>query len=148
MRIRPVEGADAPAVNKLLEQLGYPQDGTATTAARIQSWREDPAGAAYVADDDGDVLGLIAVHISPFFERSGCWARIVALVVSDQARGQGVGGQLVAAAESFAASRDCVRIEVTSATRRQDAQAFYQGRGYTIQTGLSERFVRDLVTGG
>jgi GNAT superfamily N-acetyltransferase len=148
MRIRPVEAADAPAVNRLLEQLGYPQDGTATTAARIQSWREDPAGAAYVADDDGDVLGLIAVHISPFFERSGCWARIVALVVSDQARGQGVGGQLVAAAESFAAGRDCVRMEVTSATRRQDAHAFYQGRGYTIQTGLSERFLRDLVTGG
>jgi len=32
--------------------------------------------------------------------------RIVALIVSDQARGQGVGGQLVTAAELFATSRD------------------------------------------
>ncbi|HEY4459357.1 MAG TPA: GNAT family N-acetyltransferase [Pseudonocardiaceae bacterium] len=148
MQIRPVQATDAPAVNELLEQLGYRQDGVAATATRIHTWREDPAGAAYVADADGEVLGVVAVHVSPFFERAGHWGRIVALVVSDQARGQGVGGRLVAAAESFAADRGCVRMEVTSADRRNDAHAFYQGRGYTIQNGLSSRFLRDLVAGG
>jgi GNAT superfamily N-acetyltransferase len=144
-RIRPARGADAEAVNELLVQLGYAQDGQAATAARIQSWADDPAGAVYVADADGDLLGVIAVHISPFFEREGAWGRIVALVVADRARGQGVGSQLVAAAESFAASRGCVRMEVTSADRRLDAHRFYQGRGYTVQTGTSSRFLRDLV---
>ena len=143
-QIRLAQTTDAAAVNVLLHQLDYPQDGTAATAARIQTWGDDPSSAAYVADADGDLLGLVAVHICPFFERAGSWGRIVALVVSDQARRQGVGGQLVAAAESFAASHGCVRVEVTSADRRQDAHGFYLRRGYLDQAGRSSRFLRDL----
>jgi GNAT superfamily N-acetyltransferase len=146
MQIRLARATDAAAVNELLNQLGYSQDGTATTASRIRSWDEDPSGAAYVADADGHVLGVIAVHLSPFFERTGCWARIVALVVSDRARGQGVGGQLVRAAESFAVDRGCVRMEVTSSDHRDDAHKFYRGRGYVVQTGKSSRFLRDLAS--
>ena len=144
MQIRLAHTIDAAAVNELLHQLGYPQDGTATTATRIQTWGDDPSSAAYVADADGDLLGLIAVHICPFFERTGSWGRIVALIVSDQARGQGVGGQLVTAAELFATSRGCVRMEVTSGDRRQDAHEFYRRCGYIDQTGRSSRFLRDL----
>jgi GNAT superfamily N-acetyltransferase len=51
------------------------------------------------------------VHICPFFERDGSWARIVALVVSDRARGQGIGSRLVATAESFATTNGCLRME-------------------------------------
>jgi GNAT superfamily N-acetyltransferase len=144
MQIRQAHATDAAAVNELLRQLGYPQDGTATTATRIQAWGDGPTSAAYVAEADGDLLGVIAVHICPFFERSGAWGRIVALVVSDQARGQGVGGQLVRAAESFAERRGCVRMEVTSGDHRHDAHEFYRRCGYTDQTGTSSRFLRDL----
>jgi GNAT superfamily N-acetyltransferase len=144
MRIRLVHTTDATAVNRLLHQLGYPQDDTAATANRIEIWGEDPTSAAYVADADGDILGLVAVHVSPFFERAGSWGRIVALVVSDHVRGQGVGGQLVRAAESFATNHGCVRMEVTSADRRQDAHEFYRNRGYVDQTGRSSRFLCDL----
>jgi GNAT superfamily N-acetyltransferase len=146
MQIRLAHTTDAAAVNELLHQLGYAQDGTATTATRIQTWGDDdPASAAYVAEADGDLLGLVAVHICPFFERTGSWGRIVALVVSDQARGGGVGGQLVRAAESFTTSRGCVRMEVTSADHRQDAHEFYRRCGYVDQTGKSSRFLRDLT---
>jgi GNAT superfamily N-acetyltransferase len=144
MQIRLAKTADAAAVNELLHQLGYPQDCAAETAVRIQTWGDDPASEAYVADADGDLLGLVAVHTCPFFERAGSWGRIVALVVSDQARGQGIGGQLVAAAESFATGRGCVRMEVTSADRRHVAHEFYRRRGYIAQTGRSSRFLRDL----
>ncbi|SDU71721.1 GNAT family N-acetyltransferase [Jiangella alkaliphila] len=144
MLIRPVRAADAEAVAELLDQLGYPQDGSAATAARLRAWTRDPASAAYVADDGGDVLGVVAVHISSFFERDGAWARIVALVVADRARGRGVGSQLVAEAESFAADHGCARMEVTSSDRRHEAHAFYRGRGYADQAGTSSRFLRDL----
>lgn len=144
MQIRLAHPADAAAVNELLDQLGYPQDDTATTTDRIQTWAEDPSGAAYVADADGVVLGLVAVHLCPFFVSSDLSGRIMALVVSDQARGQGLGGRLVAAAESFAAGHGCVRMEVTSGDRRQDAHKFYRRRGYLDQTGMSSRFLRDL----
>jgi hypothetical protein len=86
MQTRLAHTTDAAAVNELLHQLGYPQDGTATTATRIQT--------------------------------SG--------------------------AELFATSRGCVRMEVTSADRRQDAHEFYRRRGYTDQTGRSSQFQHNL----
>jgi len=144
MQIRLAQTTDADAVNELLQQLGYAQGDAGATAGRIQEWDDDPASAAYVAEADGEVLGVIAVHTCPFFERAGSWGRIVALVVDEHARGKGVGGELVAAAEEFARSRGCLRMEVTSSDRRVDAHAFYQGRGYDLQTGKSSRFLRDL----
>jgi hypothetical protein len=73
MQIRLAHTTDAAAVNELLHQLCYAQDGAAATATRIQTWDDDLSGAAYVADADGKVLGLVAVHICPFFERAGSW---------------------------------------------------------------------------
>ncbi|MEU8704020.1 GNAT family N-acetyltransferase [Streptomyces sp. NPDC048565] len=144
MKIRPARRADAPAVNELLDQLGHPPAGQAVTANRIQTWAEDASSAAYVAETGDDLIGVIAVHVCPFFEREGTWGRIVALVVTDRARGRGVGSRLVVAAEAFAATRGCLRMEVTSADRRQAAHEFYRNRGYVTQAGRSSRFLRDL----
>ncbi|MFD3402085.1 GNAT family N-acetyltransferase [Kribbella sp. NPDC058693] len=145
MNIRPATRADACAVNELLSQLGYPQADEATTAARIQTWADDPTLAAYVAESDGEVLGVVAVHVAPFFERDGSWARIVALVVSDRARRRGIASRLMSAAESFATAHGCVRIDLNSANHRQDAHAFYQQQGYADQTSTSTRFLRSLL---
>jgi GNAT superfamily N-acetyltransferase len=144
MQIRFALPADAAAVNELLDQLGYPQDGLAATEARIRAWSDHPSCAAFVADEDGDLGGLVAVSVCPFFERAGSWGRIVALVVSDRERGRGVGAHLLTAAESYATSRGCDRMEVTSADRREGAHEFYRHRGYVDQAGRSSRFLRDL----
>ncbi|WP_193072409.1 GNAT family N-acetyltransferase [Brevibacterium sp. FME37] len=146
MLIRLARSADAEAVNELLGQLGYPQDDRGATAARLQAWGDAPAGAAYLAEADGEALGVIAVYVCPFFEHDGAWARITALVVSERACGLGVGSRLVDAAEAFAARHGCSRVEVTSHDGRVNAHRFYERCGYTIQTGLSSRFLRDLST--
>lgn len=144
MNLRPAQPDDASTVDELLHQLGYPQDDPDATAVRLKAWADHPDGAAFVAEVDGTVLGVIAVHCCPFLERDGSWGRIVALVVSLEARGLGVGRRLVAEAEAFAAGRGCVRMEVTSADRRDDAHAFYRRLGYVDQAGRSSRFLRDL----
>ena len=41
LRIRTARTDDAAAVNELLQQLGYTQDDTAATAARIRTWASD-----------------------------------------------------------------------------------------------------------
>lgn len=132
MDIRLARTTDAVAVNELLAELGYPQSDPTATAARIQTWTDDPAGAVYVADTEQGVLGVIAVHTCPFFEREGTWARIVALVVSTRARRQGIGTHLLSAAKTFATTQGCQRIEVTSANHRTEAHTFYQSHDYTI----------------
>ena len=144
VRIRTAHPADAPVIADLLDQLGYPQGDEERTADRIQDWAEDPSSVAFVAVADGPPIGVIAVHVSPFFEQDGSWGRIVAVVVADRARRHGVGARLVAAAEAFATSRGCLRMEVTSGDRRPEAHEFYRRRGYVDQAGTSSRFVRDL----
>ncbi|TDU88022.1 ribosomal protein S18 acetylase RimI-like enzyme [Kribbella voronezhensis] len=144
MEIRPVQLADAGAVNELLAVLGYPQGEPQDTARRINAWSDDPSGVVYVAEEAGVVAGVIAVQLCPFFEREGSWGRITALVVSERARRRGVASQLMAAGESFARERGCVRMEVTSRQERSDAHEFYRRYGYDDQTGKSSRFLRDL----
>jgi GNAT superfamily N-acetyltransferase len=146
-QIRPARNADAPAAAGLLHQLGYLQDGAAATAARIDAWAEDPSGAVYVAQVAGDLVGIVAVHVCPYFERDGSWGRIVALVVREEMGGRGVGSRLVAAAEAFAAEHGCVRMEVTSADHRHAAHEFYRRRGYADQAGSSSRFLKDCDPG-
>ncbi|GAA1676756.1 GNAT family N-acetyltransferase [Kribbella yunnanensis] len=143
--IRIAEPSDAVAVNELLVQLGYPQSEVSATADRIRDWQSDPTSTAYVADDRGQVVGVVAVHVGPYFERTGSWARVVALVVSEQVRGQGIGGQLMAAAEQFATDHGCLRVELSSSDRRTEAHAFYEGRGYVNQSGRSSWFRREAA---
>ncbi|GAA1161623.1 GNAT family N-acetyltransferase [Kribbella jejuensis] len=140
--IRPAEPTDTAAVNELLHELGYPQDDPDATTARLKSWADDPAGAVFVADAGGNLLGLVAVYVEPFIQLPGSSARIVALVVSDRARRQGVATELMGAAESFAVQQGCVRFEVTSSNYRTEAHKFYESRGYVNQAERSSRFLR------
>ncbi|HWD78177.1 MAG TPA: GNAT family N-acetyltransferase [Kribbella sp.] len=142
--IRPAVPTDAEAVNELLDQLGYPQDDPDATTARLKSWADDPASAVFVADADGNLLGLVAVHTEPFIQLDGSSGRIIALVVSDQARRRGIATELMAAAESFAVSQGCVRFEVTSSNYRTEAHKLYEGRGYVNQADRSSRFIHNL----
>ena len=68
---------------------------------------------------------------------------IMALVVSPDARGRGVGRTLVRAAEQWAMERGCGQIMVTSAEHRADAHAFYPACGMQY-TG--RRFAKKLPT--
>lgn len=70
--------------------------------------------------------------------------RIVALVVSSACRGQGIGQQLVQAAENAAAELSCAVVEVTSARSRTDFHPFYQNLGYQDWGDRSVRYLKDL----
>ncbi len=61
-------------------------------------------------------------------------ARITTLVVRDAARGRGVGRILVEAGADLARGAGCETLELTTALRRTDAQAFYQAIGFTASS--------------
>ena len=127
----------------LLEQLGYPQTGS-DVERRIRRWADGDDDAAFVWDERGTLLGVIAAHVVPSFEKDGSWLRIVALVVHDAARGRGIGTSLVAAAEEFGHRKGCASVEVTTARARENARAFYRALGYRDRTEDAIRFNRDL----
>ncbi|MEV6926395.1 GNAT family N-acetyltransferase [Dactylosporangium sp. NPDC051485] len=141
--VRRLDPDDTEQVARLLERDGHPQ-GETNLAGRLQRWCEHPDGAAFVWDERGRLLGVIAAHIIPAFETDGAWLRIVALAVAESARGRGIGTSLVAAAESFGLVRGCSTVEATALRTREGAQAFYRALGYQDRTDAAGRFLRQL----
>jgi GNAT superfamily N-acetyltransferase len=126
--------ADIPEMARLFAALGYPIDPGALAArfAAFDGLGEQALVAARSSAGDAPehLLGLATLHATPVLHRAGPVGRVTALVVDPDSRGQGIGRQLMAAAEAWATTRGCVLIEVTSNRRRTDAHAFYERLGY------------------
>lgn len=143
--IRPAERADAPAVTTLLHELGYPSNTGEEVTGRLARWSERDDLLVLVAVAGHRVVGVAALAVVPFFERPGCWGRVVALVVDADVRGSGIGRRLLAATERAALSRGCVRMEISSSRHRSGAHAFYRSLGYADRCAESASFRKDLT---
>lgn len=138
--LREIESADAEAAAGLSAQFGYPVDA-AVMRQRIQSLARE-SHTVIVACEGGNVVGWIDVGLVAHLQ-SGESAEIGGLVVSETCRSQGIGGQLVRAAERWARGRGAGRVLVRSQIAREAAHRFYLRQGYK-QTKTSAVFVKAL----
>jgi ribosomal protein S18 acetylase RimI-like enzyme len=115
-----------------MAELGYPTDAVAF-AERLNAVSSNPGDTVLVAEEDGNILGLVAAHSFEMLHRPGRLGRITALVVAESARNRGIGRQLLSAAESHLRSRACVKLEVTSGEQRLAAHGFYSSHGFREQ---------------
>jgi GNAT superfamily N-acetyltransferase len=129
MSVRRIEPRDVPNAVTLMVELGYPTTAGAL-GERIAAVTSNPGDAVLIAEEAGEVLGLVALHSFEMLHRAGRLGRITALVVAENARRRGVGGKLLRAAESQLLSIGCTMLEVTSAEQRRDAHDFYAAHGY------------------
>ena len=127
--VRSAAETDAAAIQCLLLQLGYTlsEDDVRKRIALLNDRADD---SIFVACIEDDVVGVLSFHIFPMFHALGKVGRITAFVVSDAMRGEGVGRELVVAAEDVAWRNGCLRIEVTSGDHRVEAHEFYRNMGY------------------
>ena len=135
--IRDATADDAAALASLLGELGYPAD-----VERVRARAErllgrqgaNPSDSVFVAlaDDDADVVGMLAVHRFFGLHDDADVGLITALVVAERARGLGVGRQLVDRAVDTARRWGCRRLIVTTHVRRADAHAFYERIGFEL----------------
>lgn len=146
LRIRTARPVDAEQVVRLLSQLGYPTDARAV-ARRVEHLETDERQEVLVADQGGDVVGLVVVDVAGLIHRDEPTARITALAVHDDLRGQGHGRALVDEAERIAREAGCLEMLVTSGRRaeRAGAHAFYRYLGYGDDCERSAYFVKDLA---
>jgi N-acetylglutamate synthase-like GNAT family acetyltransferase len=138
--IREANEADAPALAPLLGELGYPVDASGL-APRIRRMLLRDDQKILIAENGGGAFGLVALHIFPVLAYDRDLAMIMALVVTEEARGLGVGRQLVDRAEAIGRSLGATRLMVTTHVRRADAHAFYEKLGFEF-TG--RRYVRPI----
>jgi ribosomal protein S18 acetylase RimI-like enzyme len=66
-----------------------------------------------------------------FYRRNTHSARLYSLAVGTHARGTGLGGALLAAAEADARARGCTSMRLEVRTDNVSAIALYERRGYT-----------------
>jgi ribosomal protein S18 acetylase RimI-like enzyme len=138
--IRPAERADAPALAELMTQLRYPTSA-AEMERRLESILPNERFKTFVAEVDDCVSGMIGASATESYEHNDSTGRIVALVVSEEARRGGIGRELVRAAEQWFAENGISRISLTTRLDREAAHRFYEASGYT-RTGL--RFAKIL----
>lgn len=138
--VRPALPGDADDVARLLDQLGYPCD-TAEAAQRIHVLHEDRQQVLLLARRDGRACGLLGLHFLYYLPLGALTCRITALVVDVEARGGGIGRQLLDEAVQRARRAGCARLELTTALHRTEAHAFYRACGFGES---SLRFTRAL----
>lgn len=142
IRHREATTNDIAALAKLIQDLGY-----SMTMEDLQQNLNDLSTQSldkvFVAEVDGRLYGMIALHIMRMFHQRENIGRITAMVVAKGYRNQGVGTSLMTYSENYFRSQGCNRIEVVSSEKRELAHHFYIKNHYTTYTG--KRFVKLLT---
>ena len=122
LRLRDARLADLDALLRL--EAFFPSDRMARRQFRYQirqgRWR------LRVAVRGGQLLGYAMTAL----RRGVGVARLYSIAVDPDARGQGVGGALLADAEALARAHGCHEIRLEVRVRNRPAIAMYEARGY------------------
>ena len=128
--VRPATPGDAPALSRLLTQLGYPTNA-ADIPERIEKLHARPGTTVLVAEDQqGEAVGVVTVHLFQSIHAGEPTAWLTTLVVDEKARGRGIGSALVERAEDWAIQHGARRISLSSGLHRTHAHDFYKTRNY------------------
>lgn len=92
-------------------------------------WLEAKDLFAFVAEEDGRVVGFVDVHLVPRLNFGAPQAWIPDLIVSEDARSRGAGRVLLARAEQVAREHGAFALTLESANWRTRAHAFYLREG-------------------
>jgi GNAT superfamily N-acetyltransferase len=140
-RIRIATAGDAEAMARLIDELGYP---VAAEEVESRLAKIEAAGhCALLAEMDGRVVGCLTTSMTSVLHRPAPVGRISLMVVDEAFRSQGIGAQMVAAAEQMLAGKGCQLVEVTSNLRRTDAHRFWERNGYERTSARFAKQVRD-----
>lgn len=138
--VRAARNGDARDIAALLTTLGYPCQAD-EALARLHAVAAEVDQTLLVAERGGAVCGLLALDAMYYLPLGARTCRITALVVAPAHQGEGIGHELLLAAEAWARQAGAIRIEVASAAHRERAHAFYRSCGYDDR---SIRFVKHL----
>lgn len=142
-KIRKIAMSDARALLPLIEQLGYITTEE-NLIARIALYHQSENDSAWIAIQNDDIIGCIALHFYDLFHSTERYARIVSLVVKDTHRRLGIGQKLIARAERYAIQKNCSTLELTSSLKRikLGAHDFYAKLGYTNEGEYETSYLR------
>lgn len=99
--------------------------------AAFEAIDTDPNNELIVAEREGRLVGVLQLTFIPYLTHTGSWRCLVEGVrVAADARGAGLGRQLLEFAIDRARARDCRIVQLTSDKRRAEAIRFYESLGF------------------
>lgn len=131
MDLRLACAADVAAVHGLIAELGYADLEKDAFARGYSSVLCDAAQQVWLAELDGLVVGLMSLSARPQMRLAGPIVTVDELVVSERARGAGVGKMLIDRAKKEAQRLGALRLELLTARGRPSyARWFYLKNGF------------------
>ncbi len=91
---------------------------------------KDPNAAVFVAERDSLVVGMCTVQMVISTAEGGRSGWVEDLVVHNKFRGQGIGRELLAAAETWAEDHKLSRLQLLADSRNGPALDFYLSQGW------------------
>ena len=137
MQIEKATPADIPSLSELLSALfSQAAEFTPNSEAQAKGLNQiignPEVGAVLVAREGGQVVGMVNLLFTVSTALGGQVALLEDMVVSSQARGAGVGSELLGQAISFARAQGCKRITLLTDRENESAQRFYGKKGFVV----------------
>ena len=109
-------------------------------AALLDMLRTPQATLLTYRDASGSLAGCVYLH------QQGTQLYLGTLAVAPDAQAQGVGRQLLAAADAYARQQGCTTLKITVLSARPELLAWYERHGYG-RTGVAEAFPDTVAFG-
>jgi GNAT superfamily N-acetyltransferase len=117
MEIRPATLGDESQIIDLLKQFP-PEEISLDWKDAAWTFRQviknPDLGSILVAEENGEILGVISISYPTAIRCGGIYSCIEEFIVSEKARGKGIGGQLVEAIIAAATARGCYEIQINN----------------------------------
>ncbi len=144
--MRQARAEDLPALLALIadDVLGKNRDADASDPAYRAAFEAidcDPNQYLLVAEESGELIGMLQITFIPGLSRRGAWrANVEAVRIKSSLRSRGLGTLLMQRAEHIAIERGVALVQLTSDRQREDAHRFYARLGYVgSHTGFKKR---------
>jgi ribosomal protein S18 acetylase RimI-like enzyme len=140
IEVRTAQNKDAAAILKLIGELAESIDERSPlTIEYILSYLATPGSTVLLAENDGNVLGLLSSSLRPNLYHGGNSCLIEELVVDQSVRGQGVGGLLLDALLESLQAKECAEVSVSTMPDNLGALKFYKTHGFVDEAIFLEK---------
>ena len=142
--LRPATQYDTDAVYALICELKQAEFDHHAFRVGFNANLRDPNMRYHLALLDGEVVGMIGLHLQFHLHYVNWIGEIQELVIMPQARGLNVGSKLLAWAEEEARQAGAEMTELSTNVKRHDAHRFYLREGYEVYGPPDEQGCDDL----
>ena len=137
--IRQARPTDLPRLTELLFQLSQageraearPRPPAQAQQDMLRLWIRDPRMSCFVLVHKGKIAGMATLYVLPGLAHGGKpFGLVEDVVVDEDARGLGLGRELMEHVEALAREKGCYKLAFTSNRRRVAAHGFYEHLGF------------------